>query len=82
MNADSRLDPEGEDLPGVPAMGVHTTVPTWQSHRLGEQQELRAAEAALLARVPVPNERMGTPVDKLVPATQQQAQEDLEASGS
>ncbi|KAG8719335.1 hypothetical protein FRC09_011299 [Ceratobasidium sp. 395] len=68
VNADVRLDPEGEDLPGIPANAAaveprrSARVPK-PSRRLREQQEQRTVEAEALNKPPPKDVPTGIPVD-------------------
>jgi hypothetical protein len=48
VNADARLDPEGEDAPGIPVNAAVAAYAPRRSCWLREKQEQRTAEAAAL----------------------------------
>jgi hypothetical protein len=48
VNTNTRLDPEGEDAPGIPANAAHAGNMPRQSCRLQEKQEQRTVEAGAL----------------------------------
>ncbi|QRV72049.1 Transposon Tf2-1 polyprotein [Ceratobasidium sp. AG-Ba] len=45
VSADRRLDPEGEDSPGIPVMAGRAVKPTWKLREMREREELRAKES-------------------------------------
>jgi hypothetical protein len=84
VNADSRLNPEGEDSPGVP--GKPSTVETLPrrshtaSRRLHEQQELCTVESEHINAPVLDDVPVGTIVEQLIPPSEITPAPDPEAA--